>query len=338
MEPITTRGSLFEAQDMHIPGVQKHFEGIGSFPYVFGFTERNPSSTLTDALEWVKVNKARIEAALLVHGAILFRNFPTDDAAAFSAFVEAFGYENLPYIGGAAPRKQVVGNVFTANEAPPDANIPFHHEMSQVIDYPKKLFFYGDVVPESGGETPILLSNEVYKKMNEKHPEFVEKLERLGVKYTRILPQENDESSPQGRGWKATYGVNTKEEVEKKVTSMKLDFEWLPNGDLVTTSTEPLQAIQVDVRTGKKVWFNSIVAVYLGWNDVRHVGEKCVRFGDGTPLDRDTVLSCREIMDELCVNHKWEHGDVIMIDNRIALHARRPFTGARKIYAYLTRT
>ncbi len=27
--------------------------------------------------------------------------------------------------------------------------------MSQVIHYPKKLFFYGDVVPESGGETPV---------------------------------------------------------------------------------------------------------------------------------------------------------------------------------------
>lgn len=69
--------------------------------------------------------------------------------------------------------------------------------MSQVIHYPKKLFFYGDVVPESGGETPvsiwdlkcitliyliemkILLSNELYKRMLAKHPAFVEKLEKF---------------------------------------------------------------------------------------------------------------------------------------------------------------
>jgi len=268
----------------------------------------------------------------------LFRGFPTGDAQAFSDFVEAFGFENLPYVGGAAPRKKVVGDVFTANEAPPEANIPFHHEMPQVKNWPKKLFFYGDVAPESGGETPVLLSNEVYKRMVEKHKDFVDQLEQKGVKYTRILPEENDESSPQGRGWKATYCVNTKEEVEKKLKECDMDFEWLPNGELKTTSAKPLDAIQTDARSGKRVWFNSIVAVYTGWNDKRHVGEQCVHFGDGTPLPRECVLACRDIMDEICVNHKWEHGDVLMIDNRIALHARRPYVGQRKIYAYLTQT
>ena len=42
------------------------------------------------------------------------------------------GYEELPYVGGAAPRTNVVGRVFTANESPPDQKIPFHHEMAQV--------------------------------------------------------------------------------------------------------------------------------------------------------------------------------------------------------------
>lgn len=32
-------------------------------------------------------------------------------------------FEFRRYVGGAAPRKQVVGNVFTANEAPPDVSI-----------------------------------------------------------------------------------------------------------------------------------------------------------------------------------------------------------------------
>jgi len=326
---------ILTVQEIHIPE-QKYFEGVGHFPFVYGTTDKDAS--IYDAVDWVKFNKPLIESILIKHGAILFRGFPTNDARAFNSFVTAFEYENLPYIGGAAPRKQVVGDVFTANEAPPEADIPFHHEMAQVINWPKKLFFYGDVCPEIGGETPILLSNEIYKRMVDKHPDFVEKLEKTGLKYTRILPEENDERSPQGRGWKPTYGVATKEELEQKLKEKHLDFEWLPSGDVKTVNAEPLQGVQTDARTGKKVWFNSIVAVYTGWNDTRHVGEKCVNFGDGTPLPKETVLSCRDIMNEICVNHKWEHGDVLMIDNRVALHARRPFVGARKIYAYLTQT
>jgi len=330
------------AQEIQI-NEQKQFEGVGAFPYVFGATIEevdgaDKSASSAEAVEWVKNNKAHIEGILLRHGVILFRGFPVHDATAFDQFVKAFGYENLPYIGGAAPRTQVVGNVYTANESPPDSDIPFHHEMAQAAVYPKKLFFYGDVIAETGGETPICLSHQVYKRMAQQFPEFTEKLERLGVKYTRIMPEETDPSSAQGRGWKDTYALTTKPEVEKfLIDGDRNDFEWLPNGDLKVVSKRPISPVQVDIRTGLKVWFNSIVAVYIGWNDSRHVGPKCVTFGDGTPLDHDGVIGCYNILNEICVNHKWQHGDVIMIDNRIALHARRPFTGPRKIYASLTK-
>lgn len=56
-------------------------------------------------------------------------------AKEFNDVVEAFGYEELPYVGGAAPRTNIVGRVFTANESPPDQKIPFHHEMAQVCGF-----------------------------------------------------------------------------------------------------------------------------------------------------------------------------------------------------------
>jgi len=326
---------ILSVQEIHIPE-QKHFEGVGSFPFVFGVVDN--TATIQEAIDWVKYNRSLIESTLLKHGAILFRGFPTKDATAFSDFAEAFGYENLPYIGGAAPRKHVVGNVFTSNESPPESEIPFHHEMSQSKNWPKKVYFYGDVACKIGGETPILLSHEIYKFMSENHKDFVEQLEQKGATYTRYLPEEDDEASAQGRGWKSTYGVTTRAEVEKILIERDLDFEWLPNGELKTVTAKPLPAIQTDARTGKKVWFNGIVPVYCGWNDSRHVGEKCVLFGDGTPLPKEAVLSCRAMMDKICVDHKWEQGDVLMLDNRIAMHARRPFVGPRKVYAYLTQT
>jgi hypothetical protein len=63
-------------------------------------------------------------------------------------------------IGGAAPRRiiPVRANieVFTANEAPPDQLIPFHHELAQVKNPPQYLFFYCDLPSETGGETALI--------------------------------------------------------------------------------------------------------------------------------------------------------------------------------------
>jgi hypothetical protein len=65
------------------------------------------------------------------HGAILFRGFPVDTPELLDKFVDAFGFDYFPYVGGAAPRRQLAPKVFTTNEAPPTEKIPFHHEMAQ---------------------------------------------------------------------------------------------------------------------------------------------------------------------------------------------------------------
>lgn len=60
--------------------------------------------------------------------------------------------------GGAAPRRIIPVNVpggedlvYTANEAPPDQLIPFHHELAQLQNPPQYLFFYCDQPSETGG-------------------------------------------------------------------------------------------------------------------------------------------------------------------------------------------
>lgn len=81
----------------------------------------------------VKSNKALLEKYLLSCGAILLRGFPVSTASNFNDVVEALGFKEFPYIGGAASRTHVTGRIFTANEAPPENIITFHHEMSNVI-------------------------------------------------------------------------------------------------------------------------------------------------------------------------------------------------------------
>ncbi len=41
-------------------------------------------------------------------------------------------------------------------------------------------------------------------------------------------------------------------------------WQWHDNGEL-STRTAPVPAVRVNPRTGKKVFFNSVVAAYTGW-------------------------------------------------------------------------
>lgn len=106
-------------------------DGVGIvFPTVLipnpKFGDRNLKEAIRDQKPW-------LESVLHKTGAILFRGFSSVSSASdFNDVVEAFDYEELPYVGGAAPRTNVVGRVFTSNESPPDQKIPFHHEMAQV--------------------------------------------------------------------------------------------------------------------------------------------------------------------------------------------------------------
>lgn len=324
-------------EETHIPQ-QNWVEGI-TFPRVLvagsAFSQNSSTQPTAKAVgEAIKRHREWLESLLHSSGAVLFRGFPILTPRDFNEVVLAFGYEELPYVGGAAPRTNVFGRVFTSNESPPDQPIPFHHEMAQVPEYPAKLFFYCEVEPAVGGETPIVLSHLVYKKMAEQFPDFVKKLEETGLLYIRILGEDDDPYSPIGRGWHSTFLTKDKIEAEKRATRLGMKLEWFEDGG-VKTIMGPIPAIKVDSSRGRKIWFNSMVAAFTGWKDARNDPEKAVTFGDGTPLPTDVILACLRILDEESVAIPWHRGDVLLLDNLAVLHSRRSFEPPRRVLASL---
>lgn len=307
---------------------QKHYNHNSiNFPLIL---TPNFHSSFIDA---IKSHKNWLNSRLLSAGAILFRGFPVSTAADFNDVVEAFGYEEFPYVGGAAPRSNVVGRVFTANESPPDQKIPFHHEMAQVPKFPSKLFFFCEVEPKNGGETPIVLSHIIYERMRETHPEFVQELEEHGLLYTRVLGEGDNPNSPIGRGWKSTFLTDDKSIAEQRAAKLGMKLEWLEDG--VKTIMGAIPAIKFDESRQRKVWFNSMVAAYTGWEDDRNDPVKAVTFGDGRPLPADIVYDCLKILEEESVAIPWKKGDVLLIDNWAVLHSRRSFDPPRRVLASL---
>nr|XP_023875897.1 clavaminate synthase-like protein At3g21360 [Quercus suber] len=121
--------TFLESQIPH----QKLFNGI-QFPLVLSPNPKSqtPPSSLSLFTQAIKTEKTFLDSVLHKSGAVLLRGFPVNTASDFNDVVEAFGFEELPYVGGAAPRSNVVGRVFTTNDSPPDQKVPFHHEMAQV--------------------------------------------------------------------------------------------------------------------------------------------------------------------------------------------------------------
>merc|ERR1719329_1361929 len=112
----------------------------------------------------------------------------------------------MPYVGGAAVRRLIVGNeqrmsdmqIVTTNESPPSEPIPFHHELAQTPFPPSHICFYCSINDAEGGSTPLIRSDTVFNYLNDKYPEFTKKIEELGVKYIKIAPKADDGSSSSG--------------------------------------------------------------------------------------------------------------------------------------------
>jgi hypothetical protein len=221
--------------------------------------------------------------------------------------------------------------VLTTNESPPSEPIPFHHELAQTPAPPSHICFYCSINDAEGGSTPILRSDLVYEYMSKKYPEFTEKIEKLGVKYIKICPEEDDASSALGRSWKSSFQCKTKEQAEANMKAQGTTWEWLPNGDCKTIS-QVLPAIRVS-SNGNKVFFNQIIAAYTGWIDSRNDCKKAVVFGDDTPMHDDVLMDIAAFMAENRCAYRWTPGKFIIVDNTVAYHSRQPFKGPRICYA-----
>ena len=86
---------------------------------------------------------------------------------------------------------------------------------------------------------------------------------------------------------------------------------------------------------GRRTFFNQLIAAARGWKDARNEPSRAVTFGDATPLDEAAVEAAVAIGDELAILRPWRAGDVVLIDNFLVMHGRRPYAGERQVLASL---
>lgn len=322
--------SALKTSNPAVPGQQDYGD---VFPHVYLLDSDDAS--LEDAKAWVKQHRDRLIDELGRHGAILFRGFPIDGAEDFDAFIRAFELASFTYKESLsnAVRINKTDLVFTANEAPPDVSIFLHHEMAQTPLFPSRLFFCCEIAAEKAGQTPLCRSDILLDRLTEAAPQFVADCERLGVRYSNVMPGTDDPQSGQGRSWRSTLSVDTKQQAETRLKDLGYSFTWLDK-DVLRATTPVLPAIRKLV-DGRKVFFNQLIAAFRGWKDTRNDPSKAISYGDGSPIDAAGMQAAIELSDELSFDLAWQAGDVALVDNYLVMHGRRPFEGARRVLVSL---
>lgn len=284
-------------------------------------------------IDWARANLAQIQTRLHVHGAILFRGFSFDTPEQFQEFAAVFCEEFGDYKGGNTPRTNVGGHVFTATEYPRDARISMHNEASYMRQMPRIVLFYCAQPADSGGQTPLADSRKVLAQID---PSVREKFERKGVCYVNNL----HDGSGLGRSWQQVFGTENRSEVERRLREDHYQFEWKEDGGLRTSICAP--AITAHPVTGELAWINQAEQWHpsslepetrealldiMADEDLPHNAY----FGDGSPLDEGELEEIRAAMSSQERTFDWQQGDVLLCDNFLVMHGRRPFTGNRRV-------
>jgi alpha-ketoglutarate-dependent taurine dioxygenase len=327
----------------------------GTFPAVI--TPSRPSSydlTLSheDFLAKLRQHKASLEQLLLKHGALLFRGFNIDGANHFASVIESLGLGDfVNYIGGDSPRDKVENKVYTSTEAPPDMHIPLHQELSFIKNHPRHIYFYCDIEPKIGGATIIADARRVYKALD---PHVKQRFDENGLTYTshyyhksKIMDWVNRWQRSH-KSWLDVFEATTKEDVEKKCIANEFVWRWLKRDWVEIQQTRP--AVMAHPLTNETVWFNQ-AHLYdfnpklLGWG--RYIGAKLfyfqkstrlheIAFSDGSQIPRKDLYHILDVLKENTVSFPWKKGDVLVLDNILAMHGRATFSGSRRILTALT--
>jgi alpha-ketoglutarate-dependent taurine dioxygenase len=290
-----------------------------------------PQLEILDLAGWLKNNWQSVEADLLKHGAILFRGFDVPDQAAFARVVGATSVPLMQYMEGATPRSELGGKVYTSTEYPPDQSIALHNELTYVMTWPMKIWFYCLQPAQERGETPIA---DVRKVMQRLDPRIKERFAEKGWLLVRNFGE--GLSLP----WQTSFHLQSKTELEAYCRSARIVWRWKPDDGLQTRQRRP--AVAKHPVTGEEVWFNHVAFWHISSLEpelreamVALFGEENLSYntyyGDGTPIEDSVVAEIREAYREETRTFAWQPGDILMLDNMLVAHGRNPFVGPRKI-------
>lgn len=291
-----------------------------------------PADEGVDLATWAAENRALIGEKCLEHGAILFRGFDVSTAAALDAAITAISGETLQYRERSSPRSTVEGNIYTSTDYPASLDIFPHNEHSYALTFPLKLFFCCAVPAASGGDTPLADTRRIHARLS---PAVRQRFAERGWMYLRNF------GDGFGLPWQTVFQTDDPAAVEAYCAANRITCEWRDGGRrLRTRQVRPATARHPG--TGETLWFNHATFFHVSTLDpalreglLAQFGSEELPnntfYGDGAEIEPGVLDELRSAYLEECVSVPWERGDLVMLDNMLVSHARRAYTGERRI-------
>lgn len=287
--------------------------------------------------QWAEAGRDFLDAQLLRHGGLLFRDFKVTTPAEFEQFIRAAAGELLEYRERSSPRTQVGGNVYTSTDYPAGKSIHLHNENSYQDTWPARIFFYCATAAREGGETPIADCRKVLARLS---PGTRERFARKKWMYVRNY------GDGFGLSWQAVFQTDDPAQVERHCREHDIEVEWKEGGRLRTRAVRP--AISKHPQTGELTWFNHAAFFHVTSLDdgmrealLEVFAEDDLPsntfYGDGSTIEPEVLDEVRAAYHQETVVFPWQEGDVLMLDNMLVAHARRPFVGPRKVLVGMAR-
>ena len=305
--------------------------GVDSLPQVVE-PENDSENGVEHLSQWICSERDWLETQLMRYGGVLLRGFRVETADDFQRICSTVDPQLLNYAGGDSPRETVTGQVYTSTEYPAHLEIPLHNEMSYRRVYPHKLFFYCQQPARQGGETNIADGRMILRAID---PGIVQRFADKRVAYIQNL----HDGWGFGKSWQQTFETDDRETVEQHCRDTGIEFRWTDTG-LWTRSICP-GVIDHPV-TGETVWFNQADLWHVSSRGqayqqkmLKVLGEDALpshaTYGDGTPITHQELDEVRSAYRATEVVNPWQRGDVLILDNVLAVHGRKPFEGPRRV-------
>jgi len=296
-----------------------------------GVIQLQPSIEGVGLRMWAETNKQSVLDKLQTTGAVLFRGFDLLSIEAFEQLLTDLSGELVDYSYRSTPRNQVSGKIYTSTHYPAHQTIALHNEMSYSRQWPMTIGFFCVQPAGEGGETPLADSRRVYAQID---PEIREEFSRKQVMYVR-----NYDDDALDLSWREVFQTDSRAGVEDYCRKAGMTVEW--NGDKQLRTSQVCQAVIEHPLTGEMVWFNQAHLFHVSSlePEVRDLLQSSgagneprnAFFGDGSEIDETVLDHIRSVYEKETVAFPWRRGDVLILDNILKAHGRKPYRGPRQI-------